>query len=576
MIYALLLVYLLFYFLYRSVCQSAKDYIGGDISDANVRFRQFVLSRLDSPPFTCSLENFDMEYPYGSYELVYSLCHIGQRKLLMNELQFLTNYFSDNFDFVIYAGAAPSEHLPVLLDLFPRVRFLLIDPNYIMFSTKSNSTRYSFRCIYQNFNLGNLNAHYNDYIATRDFRSIKKVDAHYDASSVDMTEFAVSQKTNTFHTQFNETNEPGFFGDGPMGIFRDGHRVAVIQDYLSLDLAKKLKEYKHIHQYKFLYISDLRTNFFKSDGPTDMDILANDCLNMSFIHIVRPKFSMIKFRAPYYDSFSIQVFETIRTAYSHQWNMLAEAIEYMQNIFKQDFVAFYLAQKNLSQRMYPFVKYETIWLQPWGPYGSTEARMVVALESIEQQIHIDSTQWENKYLCLRYIRQYAYYSQYETFRSLLNPLFQHGYDGCLDCTIELTIVSQYLLRFLWKMGNEDIRDIQQACTLINRRELTDTHKQAIVQFLKTLNKDVYPIANNVRNHGSNCHFHGYLDKKLNPIFYQFDKQTVFKIINDRIVETIPIMHLKRENTMFFKWNNEMKGHPALDKAVLRKLLTRLK
>jgi cap2 methyltransferase len=62
--------------------------------------------------------------------------HWGQLKLLMSEIEFLTPFtdaarHSDNYScVVIYAGAAPGIHIPILRDLFPKFRYILIDPSY--------------------------------------------------------------------------------------------------------------------------------------------------------------------------------------------------------------------------------------------------------------------------------------------------------------------------------------------------------------------------------------------------------------------------------------------------------------
>jgi hypothetical protein len=50
-----------------------------------------------------------------------------QRKLLLTEIEFLTNYGTDDDYRVIYAGAAPGLHLNYLSSLFPRLTFVLID-----------------------------------------------------------------------------------------------------------------------------------------------------------------------------------------------------------------------------------------------------------------------------------------------------------------------------------------------------------------------------------------------------------------------------------------------------------------
>jgi len=59
-----------------------------------------------------------------------SVIHWGQRKLLMSEIEFLTMYGNRGSEqLVIYAGAAPGTHTNWLADLFPELKFKLIDPN---------------------------------------------------------------------------------------------------------------------------------------------------------------------------------------------------------------------------------------------------------------------------------------------------------------------------------------------------------------------------------------------------------------------------------------------------------------
>ena len=52
--------------------------------------------------------------------------HIGQRKLFLSKLQFLINV---DTKYCIYAGAAPDNKTHYLSQLFPDVKFILIDPN---------------------------------------------------------------------------------------------------------------------------------------------------------------------------------------------------------------------------------------------------------------------------------------------------------------------------------------------------------------------------------------------------------------------------------------------------------------
>ena len=53
--------------------------------------------------------------------------HLGQRKLLLTEVNFLTNH-GDLSTNIIYIGAAPGHHIPFLSELFPNHNFYLYDP----------------------------------------------------------------------------------------------------------------------------------------------------------------------------------------------------------------------------------------------------------------------------------------------------------------------------------------------------------------------------------------------------------------------------------------------------------------
>lgn len=53
--------------------------------------------------------------------------HWGQMKLLISEIEFLTPFFGDEFN-VVYAGAAPGVHMPILAKMFESMHFILVDP----------------------------------------------------------------------------------------------------------------------------------------------------------------------------------------------------------------------------------------------------------------------------------------------------------------------------------------------------------------------------------------------------------------------------------------------------------------
>jgi hypothetical protein len=59
--------------------------------------------------------------------------HLGQMKLLLSEIEFLTPFFNQPY-WVIYAGAAPGVHIPILAGMFSTMHFVLVDPQWSMIS----------------------------------------------------------------------------------------------------------------------------------------------------------------------------------------------------------------------------------------------------------------------------------------------------------------------------------------------------------------------------------------------------------------------------------------------------------
>lgn len=101
-----------------------------------------------SCPFSLQV-NLDTVYkcpydPSGSLD-PYANQHIGQRKLLLSEVQFLTHYYKHEKQdpVVVYAGAAPGHHLTMLSNMFPRVKFILYDTIDFSMSPNSKNDHYN-------------------------------------------------------------------------------------------------------------------------------------------------------------------------------------------------------------------------------------------------------------------------------------------------------------------------------------------------------------------------------------------------------------------------------------------------
>lgn len=57
-----------------------------------------------------------------------TIAHVGQRKLLLTEVEFLSR-FAQPRDAIVYAGAAGGSHQEILGSMFPELLFVLYDPN---------------------------------------------------------------------------------------------------------------------------------------------------------------------------------------------------------------------------------------------------------------------------------------------------------------------------------------------------------------------------------------------------------------------------------------------------------------
>ena len=94
-------------------------------------------------PTITTVEEIPESMPYRrSTTFVSRAVHIGQLKLFLTEMQFLTDVLSkhDEEAYIIYAGSAPGNKMGILHDMFPKVKFILVDPHdhLIMYRDKNH------------------------------------------------------------------------------------------------------------------------------------------------------------------------------------------------------------------------------------------------------------------------------------------------------------------------------------------------------------------------------------------------------------------------------------------------------
>lgn len=355
---------------------------------------------VDNKSLECFYEYKDLkEVPYfATKDWVKLGCHHGQRKLLLSEIQFLSAYGRE-CDIVIYVGSAPCSHLPVLLKLFPHIKFLLIDPNYHKIA--------DFVYVYQNVDC------IKSPISNNRIAPFYKRSNLYDISGLDDVDM------DDILCDFEQYNYETLIAD----ILAQNNRVYIIQDFMTIKLAQLIhKSIDAVDNPKICVMSDMRTNH--DVYPTDVDYVWNSAINIAFISILNPDNSMLKFHPPY---FSEEWPDTIP-------DYIANDLEYIKSTYGLDYINQY------KQKKHYFFDGSKIWLQAWGPPSSSEARMVVKKDDISRDyVNYDPGIWDDKFMYLRLVRQHGFFPNYTHNYSDRD----NNYDNCFDCSLELSILCMY-------------------------------------------------------------------------------------------------------------------------------------
>src|SRR3989344_731618 len=387
-------------------------------------------------------------------------CHLGQRKLVLSEIQFYSNYldYQDNIDnLIIYVGSANGEHTPAIIKLFPKIKLILIDPNY-------HNINYDYSYIYQNndiidqkntemfLNIINITDPklgtklYNDKKGAQRLLNVKFMfsDNKYDVlKNLDKNEMKKQMEL------FNNKSD-----DLIKNIFNDYKQIFIIQDYANTDMITKIKNsikiYSSEKKINVLYISDLRTTMLGKE-PTDVDIIWNNIQQGAFLKILNPDVAMLKFRPPFLidmniindflDKIKSDNIENIKynDGLDEEKNKLYLMI--INDVKKLS--KYYDISKIFDKGIYKYFNHHKIFIQAWSPISSSESRMILLQKNFnEPNISYNSDEWSDKFYFNKYYRMYMFYNNFIDIISRHNLL--HEYDGCFDCSIEIKILSEYL------------------------------------------------------------------------------------------------------------------------------------
>jgi hypothetical protein len=368
-----------------------------------------------------------LEYMYDSNSNSNLGLHIGQRKLLLSEVQFLTN---NTQKYCIYPGAAPGHKTHFLVNLFPDVKFILIDPN--IFEIKLVDDNELFR--------------------TRKHDDIVMLYNGFPTKSN-------TYKNNKIPEKMNESE----ISEMLKYIEKSNHKIYIIEDYMTDKIALMLKRLG-----KCNFVSDIRSNV-TNVNPIDFDVIWNRSMVHNWINILQPEISMVKFRIPYYNSkenfsdypFAKEHFETSKK-------------------FGVDFV------KNYNNHEFKMSKAK-LYLQAWAGSTSTEMRGWIEKKDISNIIKYDITSIESKLFYYNKITRCAYHTNKHMDKKL-------HLCNCNDCAIESTIWGDYIKLIYLKQSTKQIKKLQtkvayyiELTNTLTSRPLSVKHNNTIYEPL-TINK----------------------------------------------------------------------------------------
>jgi hypothetical protein len=118
-----------------------------------------------------------------------------------------------------------------------------------------------------------------------------------------------------------------------------------------------------------------------------------------------------------------------------KFKFIMDDIEFVKKNYNIDSYSDYV------NKIYYYFKYDINYIQPWAPKTSTETRIIINENNIDNFISHDYIKHENKMFFHKFIRQFCFFNTF--YKNLVNIKELH-YDGCYDCCREIMIIINYI------------------------------------------------------------------------------------------------------------------------------------
>jgi hypothetical protein len=393
--------------------------------------------------------------------LIRTTIHVGQLKLFLSELEFLTeclpNYAEKKI--VVYAGSAPSHKIYYLHTLFPNIKFIMVDPaeHFIMFedgghyvSEKANMVVY----------LDSKNKENNNQMKTQ------MINLYRDGDVV-----LVNKKENFKNLDITKNKKQILDW-----ITNSDYTFYILEDYFSNDTAELFKDLD------CYFISDIRSNindmlpeinrinktqlrkpstFSNEENPSDLDISWNNAMHLNWLQRMQPKKAMLKFRLPWFIKEDIDDFNYY-CKYEPFKSTFIEA--------KSRGIDFVLEYQNKKQT---YFQYDDIYIQSFPGKGSSESRLICTRYDKFQDI--DLKEYDEKFYYYNWFyRQFAFHN---------HDCMGFGIDGCNDCALMVKIFKDYFKKYNIYYNPDKIKyEIRRLLRIIRRTLNKELHGNFIIPY----------------------------------------------------------------------------------------------
>jgi hypothetical protein len=353
--------------------------------------------------------------------------HIGQRKLFLNEIQFLARCFdTQRPTLVVYAGGTPSNKTGSLAELCPSAVFLLVDPNpFAVFPPTSWDKTSPFGPDGSLPRMLIFGSEEDGLARSRISKELIVVREAFDTLGARIADGAEHAPTD------------------PRA------RIFLFNTYYTPEHSAALR--KAFNGERILFVSDIRTAINETSSPADLDICWNAAQQYIWTAILGAEASMLKWRHPHRNPGDTSM--DLPNKYTLEDFRIAAAGKYRDELGQDHDFAPIDFQKDYAEGVLRFVV-GRVFIQPWARPSSAETRLVIESAHPEVAIHPrdygDRLFWYNSRLRGGPRRNPALDGASQHERTSL------GMDHCNDCALEAEIWGEYVTKKEGYCGPADV------------------------------------------------------------------------------------------------------------------------